>query len=120
MKVFSFYLTLALGLASLGASIALISVTGKNKHLQTELAQVEQKIQRGANHTAIVRNLLSDLGQLSVEHPRIKTLLENNGIEVTLREPAAAPEAEEAAEPTPEPTPAPTPRSNSQRNRSSK
>lgn len=114
MKVVPFSLTLITAIASLALS-ALLFFSGRATHeLQEKLAAQNRTIQQGASSAQIHQRMLGDLARLSLEHPKIKELLEKNGYHVERRAAqtaASQPEPAPAAspEPTPETAPAATP-----------
>ncbi len=115
MKVAPFFITLIIAAASLVLSIMLFFAGNAATELQTKLAAQNRTIQQGASSAQIYKNLLSDLARLSLQHPKIKDLLEKNGYHVERRanpegaqnEPAPVATPEAAPEATPEATATP-------------
>ncbi|HWL54492.1 MAG TPA: hypothetical protein VNQ90_18780 [Chthoniobacteraceae bacterium] len=109
MKVVPFCLTLITAIASLVLS-ALLFFSGRATHeLQETLATQNRTIQQGASSAQIHQRMLGDLARLSLEHPKIRELLEKNGYHVERRTPPAAPQPEAAPAASPEATPDATP-----------
>lgn len=109
MKVVPFVLTLITAAASLVLSILLFFSGKASGELQEKLAVQNRTIQQGASSAQIHKQMLGDLARLSLEHAKIKDLLEKNGYHVERRNRPAASAAEPAAEATPEATPTATP-----------
>jgi len=127
MKVVPFSLTLIIAIASLVLSGLLYSTGNATRELQEKLATQNRTIQQGASSGQIHQQLLSDLARLSLQHAKIKELLEKNGYHVERRsaqaappQPEASPEATPAPAATPEATATPRPSRNQNSSRRSR
>ena len=104
MKAAEYYICLALGAIAMVLAV-LVFFTGRSTEaLQARLTAQQEEINKGSMSQQVGANLLRDTAQVAVTNPRMRELLQRNGITLS---PAPAPTAPAAPAATPAPVPAP-------------
>ncbi len=85
-----FYIAAALGAVCLVLSILLISLARTDQHLQMELQNQQNEINRGSAAQQAGTEVLREMGQVAVTDSKMKEVLAKNGYTVTVSPPASA------------------------------
>lgn len=98
MKAAEYYICLALGAIAVVLAV-LVFFTGRSTEaLQARLNAQQEEINKGSMSQQVGANLLRDTAQIAVSNPRMRELLQRNGITLA---PAPAPAATPATAPAP-------------------
>ena len=99
MKAFQIYTTTALGVICLVLCISSRALHRGNKELQTRAQTQQTEIAKGNQLNQIGQKLLREMAVLSLNHEKIKTVLQENGYAVTTSASTSTPEPESTPEP---------------------
>jgi len=93
MQSWQFVITTLLAALVLAAAVWLITALESNRSLEKEIQGKAMQVQNAQQLAMVRNNLLQVMGQVSVQNPKMRALLERHGVTVNVQNPPQQPAA---------------------------